>query len=56
MDNEAKEIRVKLSPKLQELFKEVKDHYMLENYSEVVRILIKEKHDEIQAKKKTAEF
>ena len=55
-DTDSKEIRVRLSTKLQEIFQEVKDHYMLENYSEVVRILIKEKYDQIQKEKQAAEF
>ncbi len=45
------EIRVRLGKRLAKLFLEVKKYYLLENNSEVIRTLIREKYEEIMAKK-----
>ena len=46
------EIRVRLGKRLAKLFLEVKKYYLLENNSEVIRTLIREKYEEIMAKKR----
>jgi len=45
------ELRIKLSKRLAKLFLDVKRYYLLENNSEVIRTLIREKYEEIMAKK-----
>ncbi|UJG43600.1 MAG: hypothetical protein K9W46_00110 [Candidatus Heimdallarchaeum endolithica] len=49
------ELRIKLSKRLAKLFLEVKKYYLLENNSEVIRTLIREKYEEIMAKKEGRE-
>ncbi|MCG3255236.1 MAG: hypothetical protein KAU62_04045 [Candidatus Heimdallarchaeota archaeon] len=55
-DAQAFEIRVRIGKKLGELFQEVKNNYMLENNSEIVRLLIKEKYDELQKEKRAVDL
>lgn len=53
---EPKELRVKLGPKLRVMIQEIKEEVLLENYSEIVRLLIKEKYDRIQLEKRAVDL
>ncbi len=51
-----KELRVKMGPKLREMIQEIKEEVLLENYSEIVRTLIKEKWDNLQEQKRAVDL
>ena len=51
-----KELRVRLGPKLREMIQEIKDDMLLENYSEIVRTLIKNRWDELQQERRAVDL
>ena len=51
-----KELRVRLTDKQWEQLAEIKEDYGLFTYADMIRLMIKEKFDEIQEKKKVADL
>ena len=51
-----KELRVRLTDKQWELLAEIKENYGLFTYADMIRLMIKEKYDEIQEKKKAVDL
>ena len=51
-----KELRVRLGSKLREMIQEIKDDMLLENYSEIVRTLIKNRWVELQQEKRAVDL
>lgn len=51
-----RELRVDLTEKQWELLAEIKENYGLFTYTDMIRLMIKEKYDEIQEKKKVADL
>ncbi len=56
MSDDKKELRARLNEKQWELFNDIKQHYGFESNADLIRLIIKDKWEQIQKEQQTVEF